>query len=108
MLVRGVLWLGNGEESYWLEASKLLEKARRLRGHERIVFEYFLEEVSVGYLRAEMELKSKGVRDPETAIRRLEELGLLERGRNSISLVKPLRAYLSRRRGYGLDEIYRS
>ena len=96
-----------GEERDWLEALRLLEKARRLSGPEKTVFEYFLEEVSVGFLRAEMELRSKGVKDPDTAIRRLEELGILERGRNSISLVKPLRTYLARRRGSGLEDFYR-
>jgi len=87
------------DEEWLVEASRLLDKVRRLSGQERIVFKYFLDEVSVGILRAEAELSKKGVKDPESIIRRLEELGLLERGRDSVSLARPLRAFITRRPG---------
>ncbi len=79
------------------EAARLLDVAARLRGEERRVYEYFVKNVSVGDIRAVMELERMGMRDPRSIIERLIEMGLLERGLDCYNLAKPLREYYSRR-----------
>ena len=84
--------------SEWLvEASRLLDKARKLEGLERVVFNYFMDAVSVGEIRAVKELMRKGVERPVEVIERLVEMGLLERGYDCYNLAAPLRAYRARR-----------
>jgi len=85
------------EEEYIVEASKLLEKARELTAEELAVFKYFVEEISVGDIRTVKELKQLGISNPQAILANLVSMGLLERGRDSYSLVKPLRIYVSRR-----------
>ncbi len=84
-------------EEYLVEASKLLDKARKLADEERKVLMYFIENVSVGELRAVKELRQLGISDPLVVIRRIAAMGLLEEGRESFSLAKPLRVYLAKR-----------
>lgn len=67
-----------------LKAGELLEKARKLNKEQKIVFNYFYKNISVGDLRAIMELKKLGVRDPQARIDELIEIGLLEREWNAI------------------------
>ncbi len=81
-----------------LKAGELLEKARKLNKEQKIVFNYFYKNISVGDLRAIMELKKLGVRDPQARIDELIEIGLLERGMECYNLAKPLREYLFRRK----------
>ena len=84
--------------SEWLvEASRLLDKARKLEGPERVVFNYFMDAVSVGEIRAVKELMRKGVERPVEGIERLVEMCLLERGYDCYNLAAPLRAYRARR-----------
>ena len=89
-------------EGWYREASRLLDKARSLDHESLTVFKYFIDNVSVGTLRAERELAKKGVRDPMRVIEKLVELGLLERGDYSYSLSYPLRVLRSRRGGIPL------
>ena len=80
------------------EALRLLEEVRRLGPRERKVFEYFRKYVSVGDIRAVMDLEKLGVKDAQEAIDRLIELGVLERGIDCYNLSKPLREYFRARR----------
>lgn len=84
--------------SYEEEALRLLEAARRLGPRERKVFEYFRKYVSVGDLRAVLDLERLGVRDAQDVIDRLVEMGLLERGVDCYNLARPLREYFRRKR----------
>lgn len=83
----------------WLvEASKLIDRAKRLEDDDlRRVFNYFMDNVSVGEIRAVKELLRKGVSDPVAAIEKLVEMGLLEKGYDCFNLPAPLRAYRARR-----------
>ena len=74
------------------------ELRRRLTGGERIVFEYFVKNISVGEILAEKELKLYGVEEPLKVIRGLIEKGVLERGEGCFNLSKELREYLRRKR----------
>jgi len=65
-------------ESWLIESSKILEKARNLSEEEKKVFRYFLENISVGDLRAIMELNRKGIKNPSSIIETLVSNGLLE------------------------------
>ena len=80
-----------------VEAGRLLEKVRKLNKDQRIVFNYFYKNVSVGDLRALLELKKLGVRDPQARIDELIDMGLLEKGMECYNLAKPLREYLYKR-----------
>ncbi|MCE4619742.1 MAG: hypothetical protein F7C33_01835 [Desulfurococcales archaeon] len=80
-----------------LRASELFERARRLDKEQRMVFDYFYKNVSVGDLRALMELEKLGVRDPQARIDELVEMGLLEKGMDCYNLAKPLREYIFKR-----------
>jgi hypothetical protein len=80
------------------EASRLLDLIRSLPKEEKVVAEYFLKYVSVGDLRAVLDLKRLGVKDPQPIIERLVEYGILERGVDCYNLSKPLRDYVLRRR----------
>jgi hypothetical protein len=84
-------------EDELLKAGELLEKARKLGREQRIVFEYFYKNISVGDMRAVMELEKLGVRDPQARIEELVEAGLLEKGMECYNLAKPLREYIFRR-----------
>jgi hypothetical protein len=84
-------------EEWLIEASKLLDKARKMSSEERAVFNYFMDNVSVGELRAVKELSRKGVEDPLKVIMKLVEEGLLEKGYDCYNLVEPLRIYRARR-----------
>lgn len=76
-----------------------LEKARRLDGDERKVFEYFLNNISVGEIIALRELEVlEGVSNPEEVINRLIEKGLLERGTGCINLARDIRERMFRER----------
>ncbi len=87
------------EEQEWVrEASRLLEKAARLSGPKRKVYEYFVKNISVGDLRAEYELSRLGVENPLDVIEELIEEGLIERGVDCFNLARPLRKYYARRR----------
>ena len=87
-----------GEEECIQEGLRMLSVAERLTGDERTVMNYFLDNVSVGDIRAVLELEKKNVKEPEQVIARLIQLGLLERGRDAFNLAKPLRC-LKHRRG---------
>ena len=80
------------------EAYRLADEARRLEGDERVAFKYFVENLSVGVIRAVKDLKGKGVKDPQRVIARLVEAGLVEEGGECYNLAAPLRE-LVRRRG---------
>jgi hypothetical protein len=82
-------------ESWLIESSKILEKARNLSEEEKKVFRYFLENISVGDLRAIMELNRKGIKSPSSIIETLVSNGLLERGNYCYSLPYHLRIYVS-------------
>ncbi|MEB3774439.1 MAG: hypothetical protein GSR86_05900 [Desulfurococcales archaeon] len=79
------------------EASKILSRAERLEGDYRIVFEYFLDNISVGDLRAVEDLKRKGVRDPLRVMVRLVIDGLLEKRGDVFNLPEPVRCLIYER-----------
>ena len=84
-------------EDYLVEASILLDKARGLSAEERKVLVYFVENISVGSIRAVKELRQLGVSNPQVVVRKLVAMGLLEEGEDCFNLSKPLREYLARR-----------
>ncbi len=84
-------------ESWELEASRLLDRARRLKGEPREAFLYMLDSISVGDLRAAQELRRRGLKDPNGALEQLVEEGLLERERDCYNLAAPLRLLVARR-----------
>lgn len=92
-------------EDWRAAAYRLLEAARGLQGDLRTALIYFLEEVSVGDLRAAQDLMKRGVTDPAAVIERLVEMGLVERGRDCLNLAAPLRRMLSER---GLEALVRA
>ncbi|MEM5873829.1 MAG: hypothetical protein QW065_03465, partial [Acidilobaceae archaeon] len=80
------------DESSAIEVSRLLDKVRELNKEERETLNYFLENISVGSIRAVKELKLSGkVRDPISAIRKLVAMGFLEDAGECYNLAKPLR-----------------
>ena len=81
------------------EVAELLERARRLSPKERAVAEYFFRHISVGDLRAVLDLKKRGVADPQAIIDKLVEIGILEKGVDCYNLAAPLRRYFIRKRG---------
>ncbi|MEN2999839.1 MAG: hypothetical protein ABDH61_04615 [Acidilobaceae archaeon] len=78
------------------EASKLLERAKELSREERSALNYFLQNISVGELRALRELKRE-IPNPSQAIRKLVSLGLVEEGEGCYNLAKPLREYVMKK-----------
>ncbi len=84
-------------EEYLAEASKILDKARSLEHEEKLALNYFIENVSVGDLRAVKDLKTLGINAPETVIKKLASMGFIERSEGCYNLVKPLRNYVMRR-----------
>lgn len=90
-------------EDWELRASQLLEKARRLRGELREAFVYLVDNVSVGDLRAALDLRRKGLKDPASALEALVDMGLAERGRECYNLPEPLRKLIAKR-GIGVVE----
>ncbi|MCE4611408.1 MAG: hypothetical protein F7B17_05500 [Desulfurococcales archaeon] len=85
-----------------VDAYRLVDKARELDSEERMVLNYFLENISVGALRAVKELKAKGVKNPEDIIARLVEIGLLEDKGECYNLAAPLRELVKRKGGLKL------
>ncbi|MCE4602950.1 MAG: hypothetical protein F7B18_07195 [Desulfurococcales archaeon] len=81
-------------EDCMYEASKILSRAERLQGEARIVFQYFLDNISVGDLRAIQELRRKGVEDPLSVMIRLVLDGLLEKKGDVFNLPKPVRCLI--------------
>lgn len=80
------------------ELDRLLSLIPRLSNEEKTVLRYFMENMSVGSLRAVKELKSQGVREPEEIMARLIDLGLLEDVRGACyNLAGPLREYVRKR-----------
>ena len=77
--------------------AELLEKVRGLSGEERRVYEYFVKYVSVGDLRAVLDLERLGVKRPQDVIDRLVGMGILERGTDCYNLARPLREARKRR-----------
>ncbi|MFP3080461.1 MAG: hypothetical protein RXR09_02955 [Acidilobus sp.] len=90
-------------ESWELAASQLLERARSLKGDLREAFIYLLDNVSVGDLRAALDLKRKGLQDPVGTLERLVEMGLAEKGSESYNLPWPIRRLIAER-GVGVAE----
>ncbi|MDM7275401.1 MAG: hypothetical protein P3X22_004685 [Thermoprotei archaeon] len=84
-------------EEYLAEASKILDRARSLEPEERLALNYFIENISVGDLRAVKDLKALGVNAPEAVVRKLVSMGFIERGEGCYNLAKPLRNYVMRR-----------
>ena len=89
-------------EQWLIDSSKIIERARNLSDEEKRVFKYFLENISVGDLRAIMELEKKGIKDPRGVIENLILMGLIERGNYCYNLPYPLRIYISKQ---GIPEI---
>ncbi|MCE4608870.1 MAG: hypothetical protein F7C36_00610 [Desulfurococcales archaeon] len=81
-----------------LKAAKLLEQIEKLPPDSRKVAEYFMKHISVGDLRAVLDLKKLGVKDPESRIEELISLGILEKGVDCFNLSTPLRNYIFSRR----------
>ncbi|MCX8195594.1 MAG: hypothetical protein N3F67_00695 [Acidilobaceae archaeon] len=79
-----------------LEASKLLERAKELSKEEKAALNYFLENVSVGEIRALKDLKRE-IANPAQAIRKLLSLGLLEEGEGCYNLARPIREYVMKK-----------
>ncbi len=86
-----------GDEECLREGMRMLSIAEQLTGDERTVMSYFLDNVSVGDIRAVLELEKKKVKEPEQVIARLIQMGLLERGRDAYNLAPPLRCLKYRR-----------
>ncbi|MEB3816822.1 MAG: hypothetical protein LRS46_02615 [Desulfurococcales archaeon] len=93
-------------EEWYVEASKLLDRARNLNDKEKTVLKYFIDNVSVGTIRALRDLRRKGIDNPELIIDKLINLGLLEKGEYSYSLSKPLRMLRARRGSTQLNSIF--
>jgi len=80
------------------KAVDLLKKAEGLNKHEKEVLRYFINNVSVGDLRAVLDLKAKGVPDPEVIIAKLIREGFIEKGEGCYNLAKPLRELVAKKR----------
>lgn len=83
-------------EDWLIESSKILDKIRNLNNDEKVVFRYFLENISVGDLRAISELSKKGIKNPLLVIESLISNNLIERGNYCYNLPYPLRVYISK------------
>jgi len=53
-----------------------------------IAIKYFKNVISVGEILAVRELKALGVREPETTIAKLIEMGIIEKGEGCYNLVR--------------------
>ncbi len=74
------------------ELAKLIDG---LSSEEKKVLEYFLQNISVGGIIAQRELRAfYGIENPRDVIRRLIELGILEQGYGCYNLAKKLREIL--------------
>ena len=72
----------------------LREIYRKLTREEKIVFDYFLKNVSVGEILAIRELSAiYKIENPEQVINSLIAKGLLERGSGCYNLAKELRVH---------------
>lgn len=80
-----------------VEASKILSRAEKLEGDYRVVFEYFLDNISVGDLRAVEDLRRKGVNEPLRVMIRLVVEGLLEKKGDVFNLPEPVRCLIYER-----------
>ncbi len=85
------------EEEILLVAAHLLDKAKRLGDDERRVLSYFMKNISVGDIRAVLDLEKLGVKNAEAIIEHLINLGFLEKGTDCYNLSKPLRVYVFRK-----------
>ncbi len=54
----------------------------------KIAIEYFKANLSVGEIIASIELKARGVSNPESTISKLLEMGIIERGEGCYNLVR--------------------
>lgn len=82
---------------YIVEASKLLDIAKNLGSEEKIVLNYFMDNISVGKHRALKELKAMSVQNPVIIIKKLSSLNLVEEKEECYNLAKPLREYILKR-----------
>ena len=73
------------------EVIELLKKVEKLNEAEREVMRYFVSNVSVGDIRATLDLKAKGIDNPEKIIAKLVKEGLLEKGDGCFNLNEKLR-----------------
>ncbi len=73
------------------EVIDLLKKIEKLNDTEKEVMRYFISNVSVGDIRATLDLKAKGIDDPEKIIAKLVKEGLLEKGDGCFNLTEKLR-----------------
>ncbi len=76
------------------EASKLLSFIESLPSESKKVVDYFMRNISVGDLRAVLDLKKLGIKDPEAEIDKLISLGIIEKGVDCYNLAYPLRQYV--------------
>jgi hypothetical protein len=79
------------------KAAALLEVIESLDAAHKKVAGYFIKHISVGDLRAVLDLKKMGVENPEEIIEELVELGILEKGIDCYNLSKPMRYYVFKR-----------
>jgi len=76
---------------------KLIKLIDGLNPEEKKVLEYFLQNISVGSIIAQRELKAfYGIENPRDVIRKLIDLGLLEQGYGCYNLARRLREILVR------------
>jgi hypothetical protein len=78
------------------DSIELFRKIDKLNEVEKEVLKYFISNVSVGDIRAILDLKAKGIEDPEKVILKLIREGLLERGDGCYNLPKKLRPILKK------------
>lgn len=90
-------------EDWEIRASQLLEVARSLKGELREAFIYLVDNISVGDLRAAMDLRRRGIKDPAAVLEELVNMGLAERGDECYNLPAPLRRLIAER-GIGAVE----
>ncbi len=76
----------------------LIQKAEKLNEQEKAILRYFLSNVSVGDIRAVLDLKTKGIDEPERVITKLIDEGFLEKGEGCYNLVKELRSISIRKK----------
>jgi len=73
------------------EILDLLQKIEKLNDIEKEVMKYFVSNVSVGDIRATLDLKAKGIDEPEKIMAKLVKEGLLEKGDGCFNLTEKLR-----------------
>ncbi len=78
----------------------LIRRAEKLNSEEKEVLRYFINSISVGDIRAILDLKAKGIENPEKIIANLVKHGFLEKGEGCYNLAKPLRTLIAKRKVY--------